>query len=102
MHSNLKILFLDILTDSEKERKRVNKIVYGGRAYSEAMSGAFGLPKNKWATLYASHGKLPKILNAFDAIVIGGSMHDSIKRNEKPWMKRTFKFIEKVAEQNIP
>ncbi|MDO8522893.1 MAG: type 1 glutamine amidotransferase, partial [bacterium] len=46
--------------------------------------------------------KLPKILNAFDAIVIGGSMHDSIKRNEKPWMKRTFKFIEKVAEQNIP
>ncbi len=99
---NLKILFLDILTDSPKERKRFNKIVYGGKTYSEVMMLAFGLQKNEWETAYASHDKLPRTYIGLDAIVIGGSMHDSINGNETPWMRLTFKFIKNAKKNGIP
>lgn len=102
MTYNKKIFFLDILTGDKKIRKNINKKVYRGGNYSEAMRQAFGLPKSAWGYADASHGRFPKDFFKISALVMGGSTEDPIRDLEKPWMKEVYKFIRSAAKKNIP
>lgn len=101
MKSNLKILFLDILVDDPKERDAIRKKIYQG-AYSDSIRKAFGFEKYQWKRISAFEGIFPQKLEDIDGVVIGGSFHNSVRGQEKPWMKKTFKFIKKVADKGIP
>lgn len=98
----LKILFLDILTGDQDVREIINAKIYGGSTYPEAMRSTFGLRGDEWFALDASKGKLPTRLSRFDAIVLGGSTEDPVKGNERPWMKKVYKVIQKAVKQQIP
>ena len=102
MADNKKILFLDILTDNRHLRKIINKKIYRGSTYSEAMRKAFGLPKTAWVFADAAEGKFPKDFSRFDALVMGGSTEDPMRGFEKPWMMETYKFIRRAVKKNIP
>ena len=102
MKQKIKILFLDIFTDNEKFRKEIENKVYGGRTLSEHVRGVFELKKSEWLRLDASKGKLQsKFLNV-DAIVIGGSAKDPVRGQEKEWMRKTYKFINKAVKKDLP
>ena len=98
----LKILFLDIFTDNEELRKEIKQKIYKGKTYSEHVRGVFGLDKNQWLTLDASKNKFPIKFLDVNAIVIGGSAKDPIKGQEKDWMKKTYKFINKAIKKDMP
>lgn len=99
---NMKILFLDILTGDSKVREEINRKVYKGSTYSEAMRKAFSLDKKEWAYCDASKGMFPQKLGGFDGVVIGGSVEDPVTGQEKPWMVTTYKFIRKIVKSGLP
>ena len=96
-----KILFLDILTDNKYLRKEIEQKVYGGKTYAEEMRQAFGLKSSQFISKDASRGKLPNPKD-YLAIVMGGSVKDPVKRQEKPWMFRVYKLIKLAQRQNVP
>lgn len=98
----IKILFLDIYTDDENFRKEISEKLYKGQSYSDHVRRLFGLKEEEWMTLDASKGKLPAKFPQADAMVIGGSAEDPIKGQEKPWMIKTYQFIKKGVEKDIP
>ncbi len=101
-NKNIKMLFLDILTDDKKLRRAIHTKVYGGKTYSEATRNAFGLPKERWTYNDVSKGKFPKNLSNFDGVVVGGSTEDPVAGKEKRWVKRSYPFIRQVIKERIP
>ncbi len=97
----LRILFLDILTDNKELKKDIEKKVYGGNTYAKEMMGVFDLDKKQFITIDASRGKLPNPTK-YSAVIMGGSVKDPIKGQEKLWMKKVYKFIKKASSQKIP
>lgn len=98
----LKILFLDILTGDRNLRKNINAKIYRGSTYPEAMRRAFGLKRGEWFSIDASKGKFSGNLSDFDAIVMGGSTEDPVRKYEKTWMKKVYKIIREAVRQRIP
>lgn len=96
-----KILFLDILTDNKYLRKDIEKKVYGGSTYAKEMREAFGLDKKQFVTIDASRSKLPNPTK-YSAVVMGGSVKDPVKGQERPWMKRVYKFIRLADKKRVP
>lgn len=96
-----RILFLDILTNNKELRKDIEKKVYGGSTYAKEMMSAFGLDKKQFITVDASRGKLPNPTK-YSAIVMGGSVKDPVKGQEKPWMRRVYKFIKLAKNKQVP
>src|SRR3989344_3473901 len=101
-NKNIKILFLDIFTDNEKFRKKLEKKVYNGRSLSEHVRKVFGLDKNQWLTLDASRDIFPDEFLSVDAVIISGSSKDPVKGQEKKWMRDTYKFIRKMIKKDLP
>lgn len=101
MNKKLKILFLDILTDNKYLRKEIEQKVYSGGTYAEAMRKAFGLSKKQFITKDASKGTLPDP-DKYSAIVMGGSVKDPIKGQEKLWMKKVYQFIRLAKNKKVP
>lgn len=99
---DIRILFLDILTDDPKIKQGIDDGVYAGKNYSESMRRAFSLPAKNWTLCDASQGVFPQNIKIFDAVVIGGSTMDPMKGLEKPWMKATYKFIKRLIKANTP
>ncbi len=97
----LKILFLDILTDDRKLKSEIEKKVYNGKTYASAMQKAFGLDKGQFITVYPAFDKLPDPSD-YSAIVMGGSTKDPVVGQEKPWMKRVYKFILNASKKEVP
>lgn len=97
----IKILFLDILTDNKYLRKDIEQKVYGGSTYAKEMMGAFDLNKKQFITIDASRGKLPNPIK-YSAIVMGGSVKDPVKGQEKLWMKKVYKFIREAHKKEVP
>ena len=95
-----KILFLDILTDDRKLRReserKVTKV-----PYSELFRKGMGIKKDVFKTIYAPQEKLPDPTQ-FAGIIIGGSFHNPIPSEERPWMKKVYRFIKKVIAKKIP
>ena len=98
----LKILFLDIFTDNEKFRKEISHMLYDGGSYSDHVRKLFGLDKSQWLRLDASKGKFPIKALDVSAIVIGGSVKDTVEGQEDKWMKETYKFINKGIKKQLP
>lgn len=101
MNTNVKILFLDILTDNKKLRQRIETAAYGGSTYAEQMRKAFGVKRVNLVAIDGSRRTLPKP-SEYDAIVIGGSLEDPVKGREKPWMKKVYRFIRLAVRQHVP
>lgn len=99
---DLKVLFLDILTNDPKIKDEINAKVYKDSSYSEATRKIFGLEKKQWDYLDAGKDNLPKEIGAFDAVVIGGSVADPIEGHESKWMHDTYAFIKRIADKKIP
>lgn len=97
----IKILFLDILTDNKYLRKDIEQKVYGGSTYAKEMMEAFGLDRKQFFTIDASRNRLPDPTK-YSAIVMGGSVKDPVKGEEKPWMKRVYKFIRLADKKLVP
>src|SRR3989338_6728448 len=97
----LKIFFLDILNDNKYLRKEIEQKVYFGGTYAEAMRKAFDLRKDQFITKDASRGLLPNPAK-YSAIVMGGSVKDPVKGQEKPWMIKVYKFIRLAENKQIP
>ncbi|OGN10279.1 MAG: hypothetical protein A3J46_00585 [Candidatus Yanofskybacteria bacterium RIFCSPHIGHO2_02_FULL_41_11] len=100
-NKKLKILFLDILTDDTERRKEIEEKIYGGGTYAETMRNALGLGKNQFFAYDASRGKLPNPRD-YSAIISGGSVKDPVSGQEKPWMRRVYKFIRQAQKDKIP
>jgi len=96
---NLKVLFLDILTDDQKLRKIFER--EEGSTYAEQMRSAFSLSEKELMAVDGSKGEFPNP-NDFDAIVIGGSVEDPVKGKEKAWMKKVYQYIRSVTEKEVP
>lgn len=95
----VKVLFLDILTDNPKKRKReemVTKCPYG-----EVFRKKIGLQKSQFFVVDASKGKFP-VLKEYQGIIIGGSLESPTKGKEKAWMKKTYEFIREIIGQKVP
>lgn len=95
----LKVLFLDILTDDPKKRKReeiVTKCSYG-----EVFRKKLGLQKSQFFIIDASKGKFPAS-KEYQGIIIGGSLEGPVSGREKVWMKKTYEFIREIIRQKIP
>lgn len=101
MNKKLKILFLDILTDNKYLRKEIEQKVYSGSTYAETMRKAFSLSKKQFITKDASRGTLPDP-DKYSAVVMGGSVKDPIKGQEKPWMKKVYQFIKLAKNKKVP
>lgn len=97
----LKILFLDILTDNPELEREIDKKIYNGGTYADAIRIVLDLDKNQFIYRNASSGKLPNPRN-YSAIVMGGSVTDPIEGQEKPWMKKVYNFIKIASNQKIP
>jgi len=100
-NKKIKILFLDILTDNNELRKEIEGKIYGGGTYAEEMRKALGLGKNQFFAFDASRGKLPNPRD-YSAIISGGSVKDPVRGQEKPWMRRVYKFIRQIQKDKIP
>jgi len=98
----MRILFLDILTDDQKLRSEINKKIYKGKSYSEAVRTTFNFDKKGWAYCDASKTDFPKSLKRFDAVVIGGSTKDPLSGQEETWMKKTYLFIRRLIKNKKP
>ncbi len=96
-----KILFLDILTDDPAERKKDKKAIYHGGTYAEDVRKLSGIAKSAFAAVDATKGILPPPSN-YRAIIIGGSMHNPVEGQEKPWMKKTYRFIARTVHEGVP
>ncbi len=100
--SKPKILFLDILTDDRKIQGEIFEHVYGKKSYSEAMRTATGIEKENWYTCEGPFDSLPKNLDKFHGIIIGGSLKNPVYKHERPWMKKIYSFIQKAVKKEIP
>lgn len=98
---NLKILFLDILTGDRRLRRDIEATVYNGTTPAEHMRKFLGLAKNELVGIDGSKKDLPKPED-YDAIIIGGSLEDPIKGQEKLWMKKVYKFIRLAIKKEVP
>lgn len=99
---NHKILFLDILTDDPKIQREIFDHVYKKKSYSETMRQAAGCSENEWHACDGPFEPLPKNINNFSGIIIGGSLKNPVYKHERPWMKKIYQFIRKTAEKEIP
>lgn len=101
MKLNKPILFLDILTDDNKIRQRINKEIYLNKSYSQAWLKRLRIKEEEMVTFYA-HKYVPTKLSGYSAIIIGGSTLDPFKGTDKPWMLKVYKLINTAIETNIP
>lgn len=96
----LKLLFLDILTDDLKARKeREEKVTR--EPYPELFRKKLGLRKEQFIVVFAHKKKFPNP-KKYHGIIIGGSLENPVKGEEKLWMKKTYSFINKIIEKKIP
>lgn len=95
-----KILFLDILTDDPKLKKEIERKVFKS-PYFELFPKTMGLEKKMLITLDATKEKLPNSTQ-FKGIIIGGSIHNPVRGEEKLWMKKVYEFIRKIIKNKIP
>ncbi|MDO8558067.1 MAG: type 1 glutamine amidotransferase [bacterium] len=101
MSKKRKILFLDILTDDVKKRKRIEKYVYRGATYADRIRRVCGIAENAFAAVDASKKTFPDP-SGYRAIIIGGSTEDPVKGKEKTWMKKAYAFIRRAAKKRVP
>ncbi|MDI6603234.1 MAG: type 1 glutamine amidotransferase [Patescibacteria group bacterium] len=99
-NKKLKLLFLNILTDNLKLKKETEERVIKG-SYLELFRKKLGLKKDEFIGIYAPKEKLPNPIE-FQGIIIGGSLHNPIKGEEKPWMKKVYIYIKKAINQRVP
>lgn len=97
----LRILFLDILTDDTNARKRIQRDIYLGKTYANHVKSFLGLANIEILSVDGTHRKLPNP-KYFDAMIIGGSRHNPVDGEEKPWILRVYAFIRMAAKNNIP
>lgn len=95
-----KILFLDILTDNQEEKRRYEKEVFKG-PYFELFRQAMKVDKKTLISIDATKEKFPS-LGQFSHIIIGGSIHNPVVGEEKAWMKKVYSFIRKIIKKKIP
>jgi len=95
-----KILFLDILTDDSNLRKEFERKVFKG-PYSELFRKAMGIKEKTLITVDATKEKLPNPTR-FNGIIIGGSIHNPVVGEEKPWMGKVYNFIRKIITKKTP
>ncbi len=99
-HSLKKILFLDIMADdSEAKKESEEKITKG--PYSDLFWSQIKSKDITMTVVDASQEALPAS-NKYDGVIIGGSMHNPVAGEEKPWMKRVYSFIQKTVRNKIP
>lgn len=96
-----KILFLDILSGDEKIKKEDRKTVYKGIAYGESVRRFLNIPKSNFFIVDAAYKKFPDITRV-QMVIIGGSVENPIRGSEAPWIKKTYLFINKLKEENVP
>ena len=95
-----KILFLDILSDNPKLKKEIGRKAFKD-PYFELFRKAMGMEKKALITVDATKEKLPSPTR-FNGIIIGGSLHNPVKGEEKPWMEKIYNFIREIMAKKIP
>ncbi|MDA2922169.1 type 1 glutamine amidotransferase [Patescibacteria group bacterium AH-259-L07] len=99
-NKKLQLLFLDILTDDLKLKKEEERAVTEGPLV-EIFRRKLGLTKNELIAFNVCIKKLPSPEN-YHGIIIGASLANPIKGEEKPWMKKVYTFIRKTISHQIP
>lgn len=99
---DLKIIFLDILTDDKALRKRINQRIYPGTSYSEDTRKSFGLKPSEWLFVDGTKGKFPADFSPFDGLIIGGSLENPVGIREKEWIRNVYPFLRKAVKTGLP
>ena len=101
MIKKIRVLFLDILSDDENLRKKLEQHVQGGIPYGEIYERAFH-PLPVAVTTVNATKPFSIRLRDFDAILIGGSAHDPSQAPTCPWMHRFAETIQDIHGAKIP
>ncbi len=97
----MKILFLDILGDDPALYRSIETIIYRGAAFPERTRISGGLKPGELTRVVAYKGVFPEP-KGFDGVIISGSAMNSVKGEEKPWMKKTYAYIRRLIRADLP
>ena len=94
-------LYIDILTDDEALHAEMTKVIFPDHhSYAEQLRRAMEV--DEVVTLHAPTATALPDLGSIQGVVIGGSLENSIRGTEKPWMLKTYDWIRQIIDHETP